>query len=556
MREQLRTEKQAISTARLIGSGEMAEQVRSFNWESTAIGPVFEWTDTLLGAVNMMLSASHPILLLCGPELILIYNDAFRPILTDRHPDALGARGREFWTDVWPVVGQQLESVFYDGQTVSFQNALVPILRNGKLEEAYFSYNYSPLFERDGRIAGIITICQDVTAATIADRERGAALEALRVRQEELDKSLRALVAERARLFSVVQQAPAFFALLEGPTHVISMVNPLYMKLIGGRDVLGKPVAVSLPEAAEQGYVALLDQVFTTGEPVSRQGSRFDLIWAEGQAPDERYLDFVYQPLREEDGSISGIIALGVDVTENKRAQKALIQNEKLAAVGRLSSYIAHEINNPLGAVTNLLYLAGMASSMGEVQDFLHRADSELRRISAITNQTLSFSKQSANPKPISCEELIDGVVNIYQSRLLNGRVRVEQRIRAHRAITCVEGEIRQVLSNLVSNAIESMQSPGGRLLLRSRCATNWSNGRKGLAITIADTGTGIHPDVRKKIFEPFFTTKGHSGNGLGLSVSLDIVTRHQGSLRVRSRQAPNHSGTVFSLFLPSDAAI
>ena len=161
--------------------------------------------------------------------------------------------------------------------------------------------------------------------------------------------------------------------------------------------------------------------------------------------------------------------------------------------------------------------------------------------------------------QPLHLESLFvcfDGVVNIYQSRLLNGRVRVEQRIRAHRAITCVEGEIRQVLSNLVSNAIESMQSSGGRLLLRSRCATNWSNGRKGLAITIADTGTGIHPDVRKKIFEPFFTTKRHSGNGLGLSVSLDIVTRHQGSLRVRSRQAPNHSGTVFSLFLPSDAAI
>jgi signal transduction histidine kinase len=100
------------------------------------------------------------------------------------------------------------------------------------------------------------------------------------------------------------------------------------------------------------------------------------------------------------------------------------------------------------------------------------------------------------------------------------------------------------------------MQNSGGRLLLRSRCATNWSNGRKGLIITVADTGTGIHPDVRKKIFEPFFTTKGQSGTGLGLSVSLDIVTRHEGSLRVRSTQAPNHSGTVFSLFLPSDAAI
>jgi signal transduction histidine kinase len=554
MWEELQAVSPSIESRRLIGTGEMAERGRAFDWESTAIGPVSGWSETLLGAVNMMLSASYPILLLCGPELILLYNDAFRPILTDRHPESLGARGREFWTDVWPVVGQQLESVLLEGQTVSFQNALVPILRNGNLEEAWFNYNYSPFFEPDGRVAGIITICQDVTDATIADRERGAAEEALRARQQELDKSVRALHTERARLLNIVQQAPAFFALLEGPSHVISMVNPLYMKLVGDRDVLGKPIAVALPEAVEQGYVAMLDQVIRTGTPITKQGARFDLTLAAGQAPDERYLDFVYQPLREEDGSISGIIVLGVDITDSKRAQKALIQNEKLAAVGRLAASIAHEINNPLGAVTNLLYLARVDSTSTEVRDLLDRADIELRRISAITNQTLSFSKQPSNLKPVSSAELIDGVIDIYHSRLLNGRVRVEKRIRTDQPIMCFEGEIRQVLSNLISNAIESMQGPFGLLLLRSRWATNWSNGRKGLSITVADTGTGIHPDIRKKIFEPFFTTKGHSGTGLGLSVSLEIVTRHGGSLRVRSRQAADCSGTVFTLFLPSDA--
>jgi len=532
----------------------MADRVRAFDWGSTALGPVSEWTETLLGAVNMMLSASHPILLLCGPELILLYNDAFRPILSDRHPEALGDRGRVFWTDVWPVVGEQLESVLNDGKTVSFQNALVPILRNGKLEEAYFSYNYSPVFEPDGRIAGIITICQDVTSATISHRERGEAVAALRVRQEELDKSLRALSAERARLLSILHQAPVFFALLEGPEHMFTMVNPHYVNLVGGRDVLGKTIAESLPEAVDQGYLALLDEVLRTGEPIRGQGARIDFTWAEGQAPDERYVDFVYQPLREADNSVSGIIVIGVDVTENKRAQKALIQNEKLAAIGRLSASIAHEINNPLGAVTNLLYLASMSSTNPEVQDFLDQADSELRRISAITNQTLSFGKQSACSKTVHSAELLGGVVNIFHSRLLNGRVKVEQRVRSDNPITCFEGEIRQVLSNLVSNAIESMQSSGGRLLLRSRSATNWSNGRKGLSITVADTGTGIHPDVRKKIFEPFFTTKGQSGTGLGLPVSLEIVGRHEGSLRVRSRHALKNSGTVFALFLPFDA--
>ena len=133
----------------------------------------------------------------------------------------------------------------------------------------------------------------------------------------------------------------------------------------------------------------MLDQVIATGEPVRGQGARFDVTWAEGQAPDERYVDFVYQPLREEDNSISGIIVLGVDVTENKRAQKALVQNEKLAAVGRLSASIAHEINNPLGAVTNLLYLAGVAappwrgsrlSSIGRTASFAAFQRSRIRR--------------------------------------------------------------------------------------------------------------------------------------------------------------------------------
>lgn len=556
MQQQLRAEKPAIDERRLMGTGEMAERVRAFDWGSTAIGAVSEWTDTLLGAVNMMLCASHPILLLCGPELILLYNDAFRPILSDRHPEALGDRGREFWTDVWPVVGGQLESVLNEGVTVSFQNALVPILRNGNLEEAYFSYNYSPVFEPDGRIAGIITICQDMTSAMISDRERGEVAAALHARQEELDKSLVALRAERARLLSILHQAPVFFALLEGPAHTFTMVNPHYLTLVGGRNVLGKTLAEALPEAVEQGYGAMLDEVLRTGEPIRGQGARFDLNWAEGHAPDERYVDFVYQPLREADNSISGIMVIGVDVTENKRAQKALIRNEKLATIGRLSAAIAHEINNPLGAVTNLLFLAKMESSSIEVRDFIDRADSELRRISAITNQTLSFSKQPASMKAVHCAELLGGVVNIFHSGLQNGRVKVEQRIGSHPPVNCFEGEIRQVLSNLVSNAIESMQSSGGRLLLRSRCATCWSTGRKGIAMTVADTGTGIHPEVRKKIFEPFFTTKGQSGTGLGLPLSLEIVGRHEGSLRVRSKQGLNNSGTVFTLFLPFGSAV
>ncbi len=161
---------------------------------------------------------------------------------------------------------------------------------------------------------------------------------------------------ERTRLLEVLQQAPAFFALLQGPDHVITLVNSLYLRLINNRDVIGQPVRIALPDAAEQGYIEILDRVFK-GEPYVGIGSRYDVFAGEDVPPDQRYVDFIYQPLREANGSVSGIIVLGVDVTDRKMAQDALLRSEKLAAAGLLASSIAHEINNPLEAVTNLAVL-------------------------------------------------------------------------------------------------------------------------------------------------------------------------------------------------------
>jgi signal transduction histidine kinase len=266
-----------------------------------------------------------------------------------------------------------------------------------------------------------------------------------------------------------------------------------------------------------------------------------------------RYLDFVYQPRREADGSISGIIALGVDMTESKRAEKILLQSEKLNAVGRLASSIAHEINNPLAAVTNLVYLAQQSAVSPDVRKYLETAEVELRRVSAIATQTLRFYRQSTNPKPVTSEDLIEATLSIFQGRITNARVTLERRDRAPHPVNCFDGEIRQVLSNLVGNAIDAMNPKGGRLLLRSRGAVDWKTGRRGIVLTVADTGSGMSLQTLSRIFEPFFTTKEDRGNGLGLWISREIVDRHRGILRVRSRQSGNRSGTVFSLFLPLD---
>ena len=240
------------------------------------------------------------------------------------------------------------------------------------------------------------------------------------------------------------------------------------------------------------------------------------------------------------------------DVSDRQRAQAALLESEKLAAVGRLASSIAHEINNPLESVTNLLYLSRGTSDIGEIESYLRTAERELRRVSVIANQTLQFHKHSL-PAPVNCNALVDECLALYRGRLVNANISVERRARAQRSAHCLEGEIRQVLNNLIGNAIDAMP-PRGRLLARTRDAIDWKSGRTGVVLTLADTGAGIAPDVVKRMFEPFFSTKGNAGSGLGLWISRELIAKNRGNLRVRSGQRPSYYGTVFTLFLPDTA--
>ena len=247
---------------------------------------------------------------------------------------------------------------------------------------------------------------------------------------------------------------------------------------------------------------------------------------------------------------------IAIDVTARKQNEEALLRTEKLAAVGRLATSIAHEINNPLESITNLLYLIRESKDLSqEVREYVDTAERELRRVSAITNQTLRFHKQSTRPTAVTCEELVHGILVLYQARIVNSRVKVEKRKHATTPVLCFEGEIRQVLNNLIGNAIDAMHPLGGRLLLRSRETTHWPTGRRGLVLTVADTGLGISSTVKTKIFDAFFTTKGIGGTGLGLWVSKEIVDRHRGALNMRTSQTEGHSGTVFTFFLPFEAA-
>lgn len=498
------------------------------------MGPIEQWPELLITTVNTLLGSRQPMFLWWGEDLIQFYNDAYRPSLgADKHPGALGQRGRECWPEIWPVIGPLIEDVMQRGRAYWSEDQLIPIYRNGKLEDVYWTFSYSPAWDRDGTVRGTLVVCSETTRRVLAERE---------------------VLAERARLLAVLQQAPVFFALLQGPEHVITLVNPAYLRLVNDRDVLGKPVRVALPDAAAQGYIEILDRVYSHGEPYVGTDARFDVFAGDGRPADERYLDFTFQPLRESDRSVSGVIVLGVDVTERKRAHGALIQAEKLAAVGRLASSIAHEINNPLESVTNLIYLAQRANASTAVDEYLEVADRELRRVAAITSQTLRFHKQATNPREVTGAELIENVLLLHQGRIFNLQIQVERRYRSRVVVCCFEGEIRQVLSNVIGNALDAMQHSGGRLILGSQEGKDRRTGRDGLILTVADTGPGMAPSVARQAFEPFFTTKGELGTGLGLWVSREIMDRHTGRISLRTCQRGGHAGTAIRIFLPFDA--
>ena len=247
-----------------------------------------------------------------------------------------------------------------------------------------------------------------------------------------------------------------------------------------------------------------------------------------------------------------------VDLSEQKRSEEVMRRTEKLAATGRLAASIAHEINNPLEAVTNCLFLIGSSPLDAKAKEYLRMAQQELDRVTHITTQTLRFYRQSTRPVESNINELLDTVIALYEPRMRSFSIAIERRYGAIPPVWAYDGEIRQVLANLVGNAVDAMNRSGGRLILRTAGGRDARAATEGIYVTVADTGCGMDSKTRARIFEPFFSTKGITGTGLGLWVSQTILEKHGGYAYVRSRIRTDDSGlggTVFRVFLPLRSA-
>ncbi len=263
-----------------------------------------------------------------------------------------------------------------------------------------------------------------------------------------------------------------------------------------------------------------------------------------------RWLAALGRILRDSAGKPLRMIGAAVDVTERRRAEQALRNSEKLAAAGRLAASIAHEINNPLEAVTNLIFLARTTGETNaKIEGLLAMAEEELKRAAHITKQTLGFYRDSTFPSRFNVAHVIDDLLSLYARRIEANGVKVKKNYVDPGEIHGMIGEIRQAISNLVANALDAMSFAGGTLYIRLR-RTMHSQGGSALRITIADTGLGIPVELRRKIFEPFFTTKRETGTGLGLWLTKNIVEKHRGTIRVSSSNI-GKTGTVFLMTVP-----
>ncbi|WP_431265037.1 ATP-binding protein [Roseateles chitinivorans] len=283
----------------LSGGGAIAPLIAAFDWGATALGPLDLWPDHVRHATALMLRARTPIVMLWGEPGVMIYNDAYGLFAGARHPQLLGSNVRKGWPEV-AEFNDNVMRVGLAGGTLHYQDQALVLHRHGRAEDVWMNLDYSPLLDDEGTPAGVMAIVVETTGKVMAER---------RVR------------GERERLTQLFEQAPSFMAVLAGPEHRFESVNPAYRRLIGGRDVVGRTVAEALPDAAAQGYVALLDEVYATGRAYTAQAALFTADTPDGQS-EEHFLDFVYQPIRDDRGAVTHLFVEGVDVTARVRGEQ------------------------------------------------------------------------------------------------------------------------------------------------------------------------------------------------------------------------------------------
>jgi signal transduction histidine kinase len=550
-----------VAGAVFAGSGEMVERCREYDWSATPLGPVSCWSPSLRTTVSILLESRNPMFLWWGPELVQLYNDAYAPSLGagDRRSRALGAKGREFWTDIWTTIGPQIEQVMTTGEPTWHVDQYLPIERNGGLEDVWWTYSYSPVRE-NGVIAGVLVVCQETTARVRLLTERELLLAAERTAHAEAD-------AARQTLSAVFEQTPVAIAVLDGRDLRFTVANALYHQIIGNRDPVGRTLLEVFPDLADSQVESALRRVYESGVPFAASDLlvKFD-AHTTGEAGDH-YYDLVYHPLRAGGGAVRGVVALFTEVTERRamivERERLLAEAERACAEAEMANraksefltVMSHELRTPLNAIlghAQLIELGVYGPVTRDQLAALDRIQRSQRHLLGLINGVLNYAKIDAgavlyyvtdvhvDEALTTCEALIAP-----QSRAKQLEFRY-MRSDARLTVRADPEKLQQILLNLFSNAIKFTDT-GGRV--SARCI-QLSDAR--IAMEVTDTGRGIPADQLERVFEPFVQidtklTRASEGTGLGLAISRELARGMGGELAVESELGV---GSTFTLTL------
>jgi PAS domain S-box-containing protein len=687
----------------LDGGGEAGKLVRGIDWAATPLGPAESWSQSLKATVGIVLHSRHPMFLWWGPELIQFYNDAYTPSFGQgRHPQAMGQRGRDCWGDIWPIIWPQIDDVMARGTASWNEDALVPMQRNGRLEEVYWTYGYSPVFVEDGSVGGTLVVCTETTPRVLAARRLRVlgdltesttlAVDAARVDhiavqalgratldvpfafictasgvegtdtvtvseaaglsepqatelveligQQKLanleledstpiampgssivsgewpepvaslfietlrdssgqpraklvlglsprldfDPEYRTFLRQvgerigfglgrvetfRARALAenernnLLMQAPIATSIVTGPDHVFRLSNESYMRMVGRRDLLGKPILEAFPEIAGTALPHVLDEVYRSGQPYTAEEFLVPLARADGSGTDDTFFKFSLDPLRDGSGHVYGMIAMAIDITEQVRARRMLEKTHQerevllseLEAANRSKdeflAMLGHELRNPLSPITTALELMKLRSGeqASREEQIIER---QVKHLTRLVDDLLDVSKITRGKVELK-REVVEAA-HVVARAVEIASFLFEQR--GHRLVIEVprtglqlKGDpvrLAQVIANLLTNAAR-YTNVGGEVTVSAKREA------ERIVISVADDGIGISAEMLPQIFEPFVQGKrtrerAEGGLGLGLALVKNLVHLHGGEVHAHSDGLGK--GSVFTICL------
>ena len=638
----------------ITGSSEMAVRIREHDWSRTPLGPLEQWSETLLATANLMLHSPFPTILCWGPQMVFLYNDAAISTLSDKHPSALGGLYPDVFREAWNLVGADLETCFYRGETAVRDNIFIPILLSGVMVDHYWSYSLIPVYE-NGKISGVYDAFRNMTETVVGAQKLREGEARLKLATEAAQLGVFAWDTEKDlaswendRVYEIFRRAPE-----DGPVHggeflqkflhpdfhqafreavertiqqgapfrfegliyrtdrtlrrielrgdlqpeisgskgkilgtirdvtelrkaeetlrdsakrlgelaaivassedviigkdlngIITSWNNSAARLFGytAEEMIGTPILRLIPEHLHSDEKTIIESI--------RAGRSVEHFETVRLTKDGRLIDvsLTVSPIKDGNGQIIGASKILRDVSSRKRLEQSLLQAEKIAATGRMAATIAHEVNNPLEAVINLLFLLRSKVTDQEGIQYLATAENELGRVAHIAKQTLGYYREHASASLTSLEKIAEHVLMIYEPRCTAAGITIKRLLPTSRKVLLRRGEMMQVISNLVVNAIYAM--PTGGTLSVSVC--NTETPAEGVALTVTDTGVGIESEVLPKVFDAFFTTRATVGTGIGLFVAKQFVEGHGGQISIDSVVEPERRGTLVRVFLPA----